>query len=149
MRTDNVLWIDRSRATLSELGFRGVLLRTKTSGVGRRVKELHIFVSRLVSLTGGDWLKMGLDLYLEVSKNFPGVLFLCRPKLDGSGFTRRYLDATLLASWMKWTLGKLPETKKAGVTGCRRLVSNSFQTSGWLDGLGIQLVIACRVGAPP
>ena len=114
MRTDDVLWVDRSRATLSELGFRGVLLRTKTSGVGRRVKELPIFVSRLVSLTGGDWLKVGLDLYLEVSKNFPGVLFLCRPKLDGSGFTRRYLDATLLASWMKWTLGKLPVPKKAG-----------------------------------
>ena len=107
MRTDDVLWIDRSRASLSELGFRGVLLRTKTSGAGRRVKELPIFVSRLASLTGQDWLKEGMALYQDESENFPGVLFLCRPKLDGSGFTRKYLDSTLLASWMKWMLGRL------------------------------------------
>ena len=83
MRTDDVLWVDRSRASLSELGFRGVLLRTKTSGAGRRVKELPIFVSRLASLTGQDWLKEGMALYQGESENFPGVLFLCRPNEVG------------------------------------------------------------------
>ena len=113
MRTDDVLWIDRSRMTLSELGLRGVLLRTKTSGAGRKVKELPFFVSRLVSLSGRDWLREGVELYENEAKHFPGVLFLCRPRQDGSGFTRRYLDSTLLASWMKWMIGRLGAPKRA------------------------------------
>ena len=54
MRTDDVLWIDRS----SELGFRGVLLRTKTSGVGRRVKELPIFRQQIGFF---DWWRLVED----------------------------------------------------------------------------------------
>ena len=46
LRTDDVLWLDRSRLLLSEIGLRGVLLRTKTSGAGRRVRELPVFVIR-------------------------------------------------------------------------------------------------------
>ncbi len=113
MRTDDTLWIDRSRLTLSELGLRGVLLRTKTSGAGRKVKELPIFVSRLVSLSGQDWMREGMELYENEAKRFPGVLFLCRPRRDGDGFTKKYLDSTLLASWMKWALGKLGAPKRA------------------------------------
>ena len=113
LRTDDVLWIDRSRAMLSELGFRGVLLRTKTSGVGRKVKELPIFVSRLVSLTGRDWLQIGVALYEEEARHFPGTLFLCKPRRDGSGFTRNYMDSALLANWMKWTIGQLAAPRRS------------------------------------
>lgn len=52
LRTDDVLWIDRSRLMLSEIGLRGVLIRTKTSGAGRRVRELPFFVVRTASLSG-------------------------------------------------------------------------------------------------
>lgn len=47
LRTDDLLWLDRSRLLLREIGLRGVLLRTKTSGAGRRVRELPVFVIRL------------------------------------------------------------------------------------------------------
>ena len=113
LRTDDVLWIDRSRANLSELGFRGVLLRTKTSGAGRKVKELPIFVSRVVSLSGRDWLRTGMELYEEEAQQFPGILFLCKPRKDGSGFTRNYMDSALLANWMKWAISQLAAPKRA------------------------------------
>ena len=64
LRTDDLLWLDRSRLLLSEIGLRGVLLRTKTSGAGRRVRELPVFVIRtarvpwcavLVCAQEGSW----------------------------------------------------------------------------------------------
>lgn len=113
MRTDDVLWLDRSRTMLSEVGWKSVLVRSKTSGAGRRVRELPVFVSRLTSLTGRDWLVEGFDLWREASRAFPGSLFICRPTKSGDGFTRKYLDAAGLAAWLKWTLLRLPGVMKS------------------------------------
>ena len=112
LRTDDVQWLDKSRTCLTEVGWRSVLVRSKTSGAGRRVRELPVFVSRLVCLSGGDWLQEGHDLWSEVAEHFPGNLFLCRPRQDGSEFTKKYLDATGLAAWLKWTLLQLPSLKR-------------------------------------
>ena len=60
LRTDDVLWLDRSRTLLSDLGWRSVLVRSKTSGAGRKLRELPVFISRLTSLSGKDWLMEGL-----------------------------------------------------------------------------------------
>ncbi len=112
MRTDDVLWLDRSRTMLSEVGWKSVLVRSKTSGAGRRVRELPVFVSRLASLTGRDWLAEGHYQWQEASKNFPGSLFVCRPVKSAEGFTRKYLDAAGLSTWLKWTLLQLPGVVK-------------------------------------
>lgn len=109
LRTDDVLWLDRSRLLLSEIGLRGVLLRTKTSGAGRRVRELPVFVIRTASLSGFDWLREGMDLYLSCADGFPGVQCLCVPKRDLTGFTRKYLVAPTLTSWMHWLILQLKE----------------------------------------
>ena len=107
LRTDDVLWIDRSRFVLSEIGLRGVLIRSKTSGAGRRVRELPFFVVRTASLTGNDWLGIGMDLYLRVSEFFPGVQCLCVPRKDLGDFTRKYLEAATLTGWMHWLILQL------------------------------------------
>ena len=107
LRTDDLLWLDRPRCRLSELGWRGILLRSKTSGAGRRVKELPVFVHRRTSLTGLDWLLQGQSLHEEASKSFPGVQFLCRPRKDGSDFGCKYLQSCTLAAWLKWLLLRL------------------------------------------
>ena len=112
MRTDDLLWLDRSRTMLSDVGWKSVLVRTKTSGAGRRIKELPVFVARGISITGKDWLGEGHLLWQEESKRFPGNLFLCRPREDGCHFTRRYLDAAGLATWLKWVLLQLPSICK-------------------------------------
>ena len=112
MRTDDLLWLDRSRTMLSDVGWKSVLVRTKTSGAGRRVRELPVFVARGISITGRDWMLEGHLLWQIASKQFPGNLFLCRPRMDGMDFTRRYLDAAGLAAWLKWTLLQLPSMTK-------------------------------------
>ena len=112
LRTDDVQWLDRSRTALTEVGWRSVLVRSKTSGAGRRVRELPVFISRKVCLSGEDWLLAGHDLWKDLSENFPGTLFLCKPRADASEFTKKYLDATCLAAWLKWTLTQLPSLKR-------------------------------------
>ena len=112
LRTDDVLWVDRSRLILSEIGLRGVLIRSKTSGAGRRVRELPFFVVRTASLSGHDWLGVGMDLYLRVSEFFPGVQCLCPPRKDLDGFTRRYLEAATLMGWIHWLILQLRVPKK-------------------------------------
>ena len=114
LRTDDVLWIDRSRFTLSDIGLRGVLMRSKTSGAGRRVRELPIFILRTTSLSGHDWLLVGSDLYLQVAEQFPGVQFLCTPRKDLEGFTRKYLVSATLMGWMHWLTLQLMVPRRMG-----------------------------------
>lgn len=107
LRTDDVLWIDRSRLYLSDIGLRGVLMRSKTSGAGRRVRELPIFIVRTTSLSGQDWLQIGLELYQKASEKFPGVQFLRTPRKDLEGFTRKYLVSATLMGWLHWLILQL------------------------------------------
>ena len=95
------------------LGLSPMLMNVVRNMGNRKVKELPIFVSRMVSLTGKDWLRVGVELYEEEAQQFPGILFLCKPRRDGTGFTRNYMDSALLASWMKWTIGQLAAPRRA------------------------------------
>ena len=114
LRTDDVLWIDRSRFVLSEIGLRGILIRSKTSGAGRRARELPFFVVRTASLSGHDWLGIGVDLYLGISEFFPEVQCLCVPRKGFDGFTRKYLEAATLTGWMHWLALQLRVPKRVG-----------------------------------
>ena len=108
LRTDDVLWIDRSRLYLSDIGLRGVLMRSKR----RRVRELPIFVVRTTSLSGQDWLQIGMDLYQQAAERFPGVQFLCTPRKDLEGFTRKYLVSATLMGWLHWMLLQLKTPRR-------------------------------------
>ena len=112
LRTDDALWIDKSRLYLSDIGLRGVLMRSKTSGAGRRVRELPIFIVRTTSLSGHDWLQVGMELYQRVASGFPGVQFLCTPRRDLEGFTRKYLVAATLMGWLHWLTLQLKTPKR-------------------------------------
>ena len=120
----------RSRTALTEVGWRSVLVRSKTSGAGRRVCELPVFISRKVCLSGEDWLLAGHDLWKDLSENFPGTLFLCKPRADASEFTKKYLDATCLAAWLKWTLTQLPSLKRV-IGGWDPVWTNGLLTEDW------------------
>eukprot|EP00435_Cladocopium_sp_Y103_P052661 s658_g16.t1 len=52
-----------SRLQLGSRGLRGILVRTKTTGPGKQVREVPIFVSRRISLSGLDWLRCGYDIW--------------------------------------------------------------------------------------
>eukprot|EP00974_Lingulodinium_polyedra_P038625 3701058-Lingulodinium_polyedra.AAC.1 len=48
---------------MSERGLQGLLDRTKTSGPGRRVRWLPIFVSKLAYYAVPGWLEAGYELW--------------------------------------------------------------------------------------
>ena len=60
LRVDDLQGVLPATMSLTTLGFRAVLGRTKTTGTDRRNHEVSIFIERSVSLSGSDWL--GKDL---------------------------------------------------------------------------------------
>eukprot|EP00971_Amphidinium_carterae_P114554 2269629-Amphidinium_carterae.1 len=84
---------------MSALGLTGCLLLTKTTGPNKPVKHVYFYVGCDAYIFVPDWLKMGFDLWAELSKDVdmmerdfflmkpaPG-LQACRPRLA------RYTDA--------------------------------------------------------
>ena len=62
LRCDDLQNIDSASVTLSQLGLKFNILRTKTSGPGKKQGTLQGFVLRGVSLSGYDWLAAGTAL---------------------------------------------------------------------------------------
>ena len=96
MRCDDVQHIDPFSVTLSQIGLKFILRRTKTSGPGRRTGELQGYVSRVISLSGFDWLLEGYRL-LQTAELHWSRDYLC-PAMDESwnvGFS--YVEAQDLA----------------------------------------------------
>ena len=79
LRCDDLQFIAPESITLSQLGLRATLSRTKTSGPGKKVSVLQAFVMRGISLTGYDWLKEGYNMLhsgeLSWSRDFLAVPF--------------------------------------------------------------------------
>ena len=76
LRCDDLQNIDPTSVTLSQLGLKFNLLRTKTSGPGKKQGTLQGFVLRGVSLSGYDWLAAGMTLLQSNEFKFPRD-FLC------------------------------------------------------------------------
>ena len=62
LRCDDLQGISPESITLSQLGLKFILSRTKTSGPGKRVGQLQGFILRSISLSGYDWLAAGVNL---------------------------------------------------------------------------------------
>ena len=97
LRADDTQNIEPVSVRLSQIGLRFVLKRTKTSGAGRKVGELHAFISRVAGLSGYDWLLVGMRLHEheEFSWNRD---FLCPVfSMNWEADSRAYLDPQGLA----------------------------------------------------
>ena len=109
LRCDDVQSIDPDSLKLSQVGLRFVLRKTKTSGPGRKVGELNAFVSRIVGLSGFDWLGEGVKLLgsdaLAWSRDF-----LC-PAFNSEWdiAAKEFLDAEGLALQLRRFLQHLPK----------------------------------------
>ena len=65
LRLSDLEGLDPGRMALGSRGLRGVLLKTKTTGPGKQVKETPVFVSRKISISGHDWLRCGFNLWQD------------------------------------------------------------------------------------
>eukprot|EP00435_Cladocopium_sp_Y103_P055082 s2541_g18.t1 len=62
LRSDDVQWVDVGRMRLDSSCLRLTLMRSKTTGPGRRAVEVPAFVARDVGFSGRDWLSAGWDV---------------------------------------------------------------------------------------
>lgn len=79
MRWDDLQGLDFRRLRLTPTGLFGVLVRTKTSGAGRKHWELPVVIHREASLTGEDWQAAGMEIVRMAEFQFPRDYFLPVP----------------------------------------------------------------------
>ena len=110
LRSDDVVWLDRSRLLLSEIGLLGVLLRTKTSAAGRRVPELPVFVIRTASrdMIGSGKKLTCTFLALEIFQGYRA----CVPKTDFTAYSE--VPGGIDPDWMDALVGASVESARLG-----------------------------------
>ena len=107
MRADDVQWLDPVRMTLTASGLAGVLRRTKTTGPGRRAREVPVYVSREVSLSGNDWLQAGFTLFRGPEFFWERSYFIPFPTADWSAGVKKHLSPEMLNVCIKRVLSEL------------------------------------------
>ena len=70
---------------LTKHGLVGSLERTKTTGPGKKVRHLPIFVSNSAYFMGPHWLRVGLQIWQQEQMAFERDYFLPLPSLDWDG----------------------------------------------------------------
>ena len=107
LRFDDHRGLVPSYMTCTPQGFHGTLVRTKTSGAGRKREELYVFVSGQAYILSSDWLMSGWRLWQAHASDRD--FFLLLPSRDRHGVIHReakYSDSqamsrALVASLLK------------------------------------------------
>ena len=107
LRADDVQWLDPGRMTLTASGLAGVLRRTKTTGPGRRAREVPVYVCREVSLSGNDWLQAGFNLFHRQEVYWERSYFIPFPSADWSAGVKKHLSPEMLNVCIKKVLSEL------------------------------------------
>ena len=100
-------WDDFKRLTpqdlvMRETGLSGRLTRTKTTGIGKKVRELPLFIPAEASISGAPWLSTGFAIFQKIGKPKRDFM-LPRPEESLDGFTTRMAtdnDAATLSRLM-------------------------------------------------
>ena len=111
LRVDDIQNILPETMKLSRRGFTARLARTKTSGPGRLHGQLPIFVHREVTLTGLDWMAMGMRFAGLDSFIYPRDYLVPFHNESWNGFYPKLVEPPALANFMRMVLGKLGTPK--------------------------------------
>ncbi len=106
LRTDDCVGIDPYRLTLSAECLRGVLVRTKTTGPGKRTGEVPFFVSRKVALSGCDWLESGHTIWNSAEFQFARDYFMPCGNRDFSEPVKKMLVPGMVIAIVRRVLAK-------------------------------------------
>ena len=91
-RTNDLSGLNPSSLSLTRFGLQGLLERTKTTGPGKRVRHLPIYVSASVGFMASDWLETGMRVWSHEAMSFERDYFLPMPNADWSGTRRAMAD---------------------------------------------------------
>ena len=91
-RTGDLSSLRPSSLRLTPLGLVGCLERTKTTGPGKRVRHLPIFISRSAYLFAPGWLEKGMEIWGSDEFSFDRDYFLPLPSADWASVRRVMAD---------------------------------------------------------
>ena len=111
MRLSDLEGMDPRRLSLNSRGLRGFLTKTKTTGPGKNVKEVPIYVSRRVSVTGLDWLKIGYELWQDFGLPQRDYFVFCNKK-DFSAPSMRFASSEKIAVMVRHVFSLLQQPLK-------------------------------------
>ena len=100
---------------MTEHGLSGLLDRTKTSGPGKRVRFLPIFISKRVYFMNAEWLSTGWSIWTSEAIWFERDYFLPLPNADASAAIHRMSDYASTMSFSKRLLKHLKQPVWDGV----------------------------------
>ena len=69
MRHSDTTGLKYDTMSMESYGLTADLVRTKTTGPGKKVKVVKLFVSKAAYLRAGDWLQVGWDLWQQMSRD--------------------------------------------------------------------------------
>lgn len=104
-----------SRMRLDASGFTAILVRSKTSGQGKKLAELPVFISSGAWFREEDWLRVGVRVWN--SEEYPRDFFLCLPTRNRGSieqFEAKYPDVLALNRKLLSRL-RMTETASPGV----------------------------------
>ena len=113
---DDQSWIATSDFELGAHGLFAVLIRTKTTGAGRKVMCLPLYVDKGASLTGLPWLEADLKVWKEQAL-FAGDYFLPLGTLDGEAALEQWASYADAAAAGRALLGELDFPLSGGGEG--------------------------------
>jgi hypothetical protein len=108
MRGDDIQGLLPETMILQRRGLEAVLDRTKTSGPGRKIRWLNVFVSSEAYIVKPDWLKVGHELWSSEDMNFKRDYLLPVPDstMESVGDKRaEYADMAIMSQLLFGELG--------------------------------------------
>ena len=118
MRLSDLEGLVPGKISLSSRGLKGFLTRTKTTGPGKRVKEVPIFIARNVSLSGADWMKTGWQIWDSFGQ-FNRDYFVFAAKSDMTGPITKFASVEKIASYVRLVFSMLKRPSKQRFAGWR------------------------------
>ena len=114
LRVDDLQWIDPVRLVFTDEGLTVILRRSKTTGPGRRAREVPAYVHREASLSGKDWLQAGVGLLAGDEFCWDRAYFVPRPTADWQGTQRRYASPECICTFFRSVLKELRAPTRSG-----------------------------------
>ena len=114
MRCDDAQHLDVESISLSAVGFRAVLVKTKTTGPDKRHRAISVFVSRRIGFTGVGWLGIGLWILGQTGYDFPREYLVMDQSVRTGVLRRAPMAPYRLALSIRSVLSPLEAPKKVG-----------------------------------
>ena len=107
LRVDDIQGVLPETLRLSKRGFSARLSRSKTTGAGKLHGQLAIFIHREVTLSGIDWMQIGMSFTTDESFIYPRDYLVPQHNDNWTAFYPKLVEPPALANLMRLVLGRI------------------------------------------